>query len=283
MRPTFSQIYGRLGCVTELGVCIGEMIIAHILWADDLILMSDSPEGLQHQINGLFRFFSQNLLLVNTVKTKCMVIGHNKPLELYLNGQKIEQVMQYKYLGNIIKSVNNSNADIFSSTYSYLCDQGRKAVFGMMLKIREIGPIPPNVMFKLFDSVKKNILVYGSDVWGHRNAGIEYIDKVMLRYCRRILNVKAITSNIIVRGECGMLPPSVQCTISVLRFINRLHHMPAYTIVKKVYEELTRLHSIDFKTWVTRVRELVTKYHLDIEKNAIKFSIRVQKCSNRPI
>ena len=151
---------------TEFGVCIGEMIISHILWADDLILMSDSPEGLQHQINGLFRFCSQNLLLVNTVKTKCMVIGHSKPLELYLNGQKIEQVMQYKYLGNIIKSVNNSNADIFSSTYSYLCDQGRKAIFGMMHKIRDIAPLPPKVMFKLFDSVIKPILVYGSDVWG---------------------------------------------------------------------------------------------------------------------
>ena len=41
---------------TEFGVCIGEMIIAHILWADDLILMSDTPEGLQHQVNGLFKF-----------------------------------------------------------------------------------------------------------------------------------------------------------------------------------------------------------------------------------
>ena len=256
---------------TEFGVCIGEMIIAHILWADDLILMSDSSEGLQHQINGLFRFCSQNLLLVNTVKTKCMVIGHNKPLELYLNGEKIEQVMQYKYLGNIIKSINNSNADIFSSTYSYLCDQGRKAIFGMMHKIRDIAPLPPKVMFKLFDSVIKPILVYGSDVWGHRNAGLESIDKVMLRYCGRILNVKATISNIIVHGECGMLPPSVQCTISVLSFFNRLHHMPANTIVKKVYEELTRLHSIGFTAWVTRVRELVTKYHMDIEKMPSNF------------
>ena len=78
-----------------------------------------------------------------------MVIDHNIQLELYLNGQKIEQVMQYKYLGNIIKSVNNSNVDIFSSTYSYLCDQERKAIFGMMHKIRDITPLPPKVMFKL--------------------------------------------------------------------------------------------------------------------------------------
>ena len=148
---------------------------------------------------------------------------------------------------------------------------------------RDIAPLPPKIMFKLFDSVIKPVLVYGSDVWGHRNAGLESIDKVMLRYYRRILNVKATTSNIIVHGECGMLPPNGQCTISVLSFINRLHHMPANTIVKKVCEELTRLHSIGFTTWVTRVRELVTKYHVGIEKNAIKFSNRVQKCSNRPI
>ena len=49
----------------EFGVCIGELIIAHILWADDLILMSDSIDGLQHQLNGLFKFCSKNLLIVN--------------------------------------------------------------------------------------------------------------------------------------------------------------------------------------------------------------------------
>ena len=212
-----------------------------------------------------------------------MVIDHNKPLKLYLNGQKIEQVMQYKYLGNIIKSVNNSNTDIFSSTYSYLCDQERKAIFGMMHKIRDIAQLSPKVMFKSFDHVIKPILVYGSDVWGHRNAGLGSIDKVMLRYCRRMHNVKATTSKIIVHGECGMLPPSVQCTISVLSFINRLHHMPANTVVKKVYEELTSLHSVGFMTWVTRVRELVTKYDMDIAKMPSNVRIRVQKCSNRPI
>ena len=44
---------------TEFGKCIGEMIIAHILWADDLIMMSDTPEILQHQLNGLFKFCSK--------------------------------------------------------------------------------------------------------------------------------------------------------------------------------------------------------------------------------
>ena len=251
---------------TEFGVCIGEMIIAHILWADDLILMSDTPEGLQHQLNGLFKFCSKNLLVVNAVKTKCMTIGDSTPLDLHFNGNKIEQVIQYKYLGNILKSINNCNADMFANTYPYLCDQGRKAIFSMLHKLREILPLPPKVMFKLFDSIIKPILIYGSDVWGHNKSGLDIVDKVMLRYCRRVLNVKAATSNLMVYRECGMLPPSIQCTISTMCYMNRLYHMPADTIAKHVYEEMHKLHPMGFRTWVTRVNELIVKYDMDITK-----------------
>ena len=76
---------------------------------------------------------------MNTVKTKCMAIGPIKPLDLYLNDQKIEQVIQYTRMGNILKSLHNSNAEILPGTKSYLCDQERNAIFGMMHKIRHIA------------------------------------------------------------------------------------------------------------------------------------------------
>ena len=63
-----------------------------------------------------------------------MTIGDSTSLDLHFNGNKIEQVIQYKHLGNILKSINNFNSDIFANTYSYLCDQGRKAIFGMLQK-----------------------------------------------------------------------------------------------------------------------------------------------------
>ena len=98
----------------------------------------------------------------------------------------------------------------------------------------------------------------------------------MLRYCRRVLNVKATTSNIMVCGECGMLPPSVQCTISTMCYMNRLYHMPGGTIAKRVYEELNKLHSIGFTTWVTRVNEVITNHGLDITKLPSNFRIECQ-------
>ena len=121
---------------------------------------------------------------------------------------------------------NRHTDDIPHFTTKWMCEAAKcygsvKAIFGMVHKIQDFAPLPPKVMFKVFDSVIKPILVYGSDVWGHRNTDLESISKVMLRSCRCILNVKATTSNIIVHGECGVLPPSVQRTTSVLSFINR--------------------------------------------------------------
>ena len=45
-------------------------------------------------------------------------------------------------------------------------------------------------------------------------------------------------SNITVYGECGMLPPGVQCVISVECYMNRLYHMPGGIMIKQAYEEL---------------------------------------------
>ena len=61
------------------------MIVAHILWADDLVLMADSTDGMQVQLNNLSKYCSKNLLSVNEIKTKCMVIAHHEKLNLKFN------------------------------------------------------------------------------------------------------------------------------------------------------------------------------------------------------
>ena len=104
-------------------------------------------------------------------------------------------------------------------------------------------PITTESNVQIIQFCHKIHIVICRDVWGYRNAGLETIDEVILRYCRRILNVKATSSNIIVHEEYGMIPPNVQCAISVLGFIKGLHHMPANNLVKQLYDELNRLHS----------------------------------------
>ena len=87
----------------EYGVVISDEIIVHLLWADDLILFSDTEKGLQNLLNGLHKFCSNNQMIVNETKTKVMCFGKTVKPELYFNNNEIQHVEQYKYLGNIIR------------------------------------------------------------------------------------------------------------------------------------------------------------------------------------
>ena len=209
------------------------MLVAHILWADDLVLMADSIGDMQNQLNKLSAYCAKNLLGVNETKRKCMILGHDGNLNLKSNGKYIEKVKNYKYSGNIFRSVSRLGEDIFCDTYPYLCGQGQKAIFGIRQRLRNIDPVPPATMFKLYEMLVKPVLVYVSDVWGYNKTALAQIDKIMLHYCRCVLNAKASTSNIITFGECGILPPSVYSQISVLCFMNRLHHLSDNTVAKQ--------------------------------------------------
>ena len=82
---------------TEVGICLGDSIGAYLLWAYDLILLSDSVSGLQKQLNGLFRFCSDNMMIVNEMKTNVMVyspanrnvVFFNLTVKLYISSISI--------------------------------------------------------------------------------------------------------------------------------------------------------------------------------------------------
>ena len=250
---------------TEFGVCTEEMILLHLLWADDLILVSDTIEGLQAQLDGLLNFCADNLMIVNYIKTKVMAFGNVPQFIVRFNGRLIERVEFYKYLGNVFSEIKKSNGDVFSLNYDFLCDKGRSAMFSILKRTRSIGKLPPTVMFELFDSLIMPILTYGSDIWGHSKSGTIAADRIFLRFIRCVLMVKATTSNAAVYGECGRLPPSVSCHVNILTYANRLHNMGNGKVVKQVYNELCRLHEMGFATWVTKVSELVQYYKVDVQ------------------
>ena len=52
------------------GICVLDTIIMHLLWADDLILMSETTKGLQTLLHGLEKFSSNNQTVVNDIKRK---------------------------------------------------------------------------------------------------------------------------------------------------------------------------------------------------------------------
>ena len=121
---------------------------------------------------------------------------------------------------------------------------------------------------------------YTAVMWGgFQTQGVANIDKVFFWYIRCVL--KSTTSNIIVVGECGQIPPSVSGHIKAICYLNRLQNLTPNMIVKQTYSELSRLHNCGFSTWVTKVFDLAQKYDIDLNTNR-GFKLK-QYCKNKVI
>ena len=78
-----------------------------ILWADDILLLSESDKGLREMLLKLESFCHLNKLNVNVDKTKCMIFnkaGRRIHRNFYYKGVLIEHVNVYIYLGFMVSA-----------------------------------------------------------------------------------------------------------------------------------------------------------------------------------
>ena len=74
-----------------------------LLYADDLVIMSLTKEGLQCKLDHLFQYCNKWKMSVNVKKTKIMVLGGRKNVNVgesfRIGNEIVERVSSYKYLG----------------------------------------------------------------------------------------------------------------------------------------------------------------------------------------
>ena len=73
--------------------------------------------------------------------------GQKNAPDIYFNRQRIKAVQSYKYLRNIISTISSAKGDIFCENYSYLCNQAKKALFGMKQKLSTLANFLPKFCF----------------------------------------------------------------------------------------------------------------------------------------
>jgi exonuclease III len=256
----FKKFLADLGMFLQdkYGICLSDdVILLHILWADDLVIMSDTAEGLQQQLDGVFNFCKQNHMIVNELKTKVMVYGSKEELpSLKYNGKVLEVVTKYKYLGVIFNDIQRINGDMFRENAQYASEKANKSVFSMMKNMRHIGKAPPSVALHLFDSLIRPILEYSSEVW-YSNRSYTNIERIHLKYLKMMLGVSESSSNVAVYGETGRYPLIVRQKIKVIKYWNKLVSKSDSLLVKKVYCMLLDQHNSGFKNWVSKVCDLI--------------------------
>ena len=168
MSPTLSSIYQNdLHDIFTTNECdpinIGALSVNSVSWADDLILLSLSRDGLQKCVSKLEEYCKKWGLEINEMKTKCMVMtrkrGPFEPIHIY--NTPIEYVKSMAYLGFQISSNGN-----FQATIQDRIAKASRVSHMVLQALRTNKNVSAKLAMNLFDKQIVPILLYGSSVWG---------------------------------------------------------------------------------------------------------------------
>ena len=226
-------------------VYLGSEKITSLLYADDLVLLSESPTGLQRSINSLSRYCRKWRLNINTKKTQTLIFNKKSRNHSFtLNNEIVQNVKKYTYLG-----ITFSHTGSFSEARKVLQMKAQKALWSLFGSFDKKNNRNIPILLKLFDSLIKPILLYGSEIWGasywrfyQNNSTLKFLtednshfEHTHLKFCKQLLGVNPRASNLACRGDLGRFPLSISVTLNIVKFWKHLIDSDKNSLAWKAY------------------------------------------------
>ncbi len=219
-----------------IGVKIdSELLVSVLAFADDIVLLAESPDDLQKLINIVYKWSSKWRFIINPEKSQ-IVHYRNVPKSrttfefcLHKNGPKLQIVDSYKYLGVYLDEFLT-----FSHTTEVLATAGGRALGSMINKFRSLADMGHSTYSKLYDSLVAPVTEYGSAIWGYK--GYKMLDKVQNRASRFFTGVHKFAPTAGYVGDMGWLSNRGRWKVNMLRLWNRLVTLEDSRLAKKIFE-----------------------------------------------
>lgn len=249
---------------------LGDTKVPCLLYADDMILMSKTAEGLQTQLDMLDNFCNEWFLEINPTKTQTMCI---KPIcsttvdsnqTFKLGASTLSLADSYVYLG-----VKIDERGTFSTQTEYMNSKALKAVYKLFKSISKVD-LDVCTLFHLFDNLIKPILLYAREVTFSattlkKTEDIlckQDIERVHKLFIRSVLGVNSKSTLDAIYGETGRFPLYIETLVGMLKYHVRLSkstHSLAYQ-AKLVSENL---HQEGTNSWISPLSFALSDLGLD--------------------
>jgi len=257
---------------------IGNIPIKCLMYADDMVVMSTSKEGLQSALDDLHSYCREWKLEVNVEKTKVVIFTNKKkrlPQTWTMGEKSIESSDSYKYLG-----IDFTYSGSFKDARDNLNDKAMRTIF-KMLNLSKGGDIPVKLGLKLFNQLVKPILLYGAEIWCLPNnleilktKKVEEIygdkakstritgEKACLKYGRYLLGVHRKSSIAAIRGELGLFPLYIECIVQTIKYWLRVSEMGPASLLGQVYEAQNKMVQDGKECWLQGIKRLLGNCNL---------------------
>ena len=240
------------------GVTIGHngQRITVLVYADDLILLSETESGLNMLLRKLNDWCSKWRVLINTSKTKVMHFRKKSVKQtnskFMIGTEELEIVKNYRYLGNIIDEHCNSG-----TTAEALSSAGSRALGHILNKTRTHLDLGFNTFSRLYSSIVNAIMDYGSGAW---SCGQEFrrIDTVQNRAGHFYCGLPHTCPIVGMMGELGWTPGMVRRDIETVRLYNQIMRMSENRLPKILFEYDVAQMSSDSGIWLKNVINILS-------------------------
>ena len=239
----------------NLGVEFDNSRLSILLYADDIVLISENEKNLQKMLKLVDKWCSKWQMKVNISKTKVIhfrkIRKNETKYKFKIGENEIEKVACYKYLGVLFDQHLT-----FKNCAESLSESAGRALSSIISKLQQFTFSKVNFesFTKIFTSCVRPILDYGASIWGFNNERIG--QRIQDRAVRYYLGVHRFTPILGLHSEMGWLNIKFHFLLCMLRYWNRLMKMDSCRLTRKIFEyDFTHIKSANWSGKILFIAE----------------------------
>ena len=226
---------------SNMGIKVNDLILSVLAYADDIVLLAESPQQLQNLIDIVHNWCCKYRFIINPNKSN-VVHFRNPPKQRtdfkfrLGNVAELTVVENYKYLGTFLDEYLT-----FAKATEVLSTAANRALGSMINKFKSMREMNYRTYTKLYESLVCPVIDYGSAVWGTKSYDI--LDQVQNRAMRFFAGVHRLCPKPGFTGDMGWLDNLSRWKIERIRLWNRMIKTSNDRLVKKIFIWDKQVHS----------------------------------------
>lgn len=203
-------------------------------FADDIVLFANSEENMQKSVKIWKDALAAQKLELNVEKTKVVMIGNEAGVaSVTADGEVIEQVQAYKYLGSVINSRGNSEDELMARIKA-----ANRLYAALRRKFLDHKEITQETKISIFKSMYLPVLLHGGENWILTGRQEKQIQAMEMKYLRRVIGARRIDKkrNEDIRKQLHVKSAKLYLEEKKLRWFGHLVRMEENRQVKKIWE-----------------------------------------------
>ena len=214
------------------GIDINGRNVSILLYADDIVLISDTEVNLQYMLDSMHEWCHKWKLKLNIDKSNVM---HFRPkrqkrteFKYHFGDDELINVDKYKYLGIYL-----DEHITFEHCSKVLSESAGRALGGIINRFKSLRDVGFGTFDKMYETGVMSVCNYSAEIWGFKD--FQCCKNIQNRAMRYYLGVHKYAPIAGMQGDLGWLATKFRRYICMVNFWNRIMKMDNSKLVKHIF------------------------------------------------